>query len=153
MYAPRPPTRTNSTAISSPKWGVGRVAKKRDFYGGGHQLVSTCRRFATVPTASAPTPVILPPGRLRLVTKPSSTGSAPTKKTIGTVEVAALAANAAAVPSTATRTDNCAASCRGCVDGNRCLVTPDRTSRARAFSRGPRAHAPSRARHPPPACP
>jgi len=43
------------------------------------------------------------------------------------------------------RTDNCAASRRCCVDGNRCLVTPDRASRARAFSRGGRAHASSRA--------
>src|SRR5947199_2014080 len=42
-------------------------------------------------------PVALPPGRLRLVTRPSSTGSAPTAKTIGVVEVAALAATAAGV--------------------------------------------------------
>jgi uncharacterized membrane protein len=43
------------------------------------------------------------------------------------------------------RTDNRAASVGGCFDGPRCLVTPDRASRARPFSRGPRAHASSRA--------
>jgi hypothetical protein len=34
-----------------------------------------------------PKPVRLPPGRLRLATRPNSTGSRPTKKTIGIVEV------------------------------------------------------------------
>ena len=38
-------------------------------------------------------PVMLPPGRERLVAKPSCTGSLPTKKTIGIVVVAAFAAN------------------------------------------------------------
>jgi hypothetical protein len=43
------------------------------------------------------TPVALPPGRLRLVTRPSLTGSPPVAKTIGTVVVTALAASAAGV--------------------------------------------------------
>jgi putative ABC transport system substrate-binding protein len=38
------------------------------------------------------TPVALPPGRARLATRPSLTGSSPTPKTIGIVAVAALAA-------------------------------------------------------------
>ena len=38
------------------------------------------------------TPVILPPGRLRLATKPVLTGSLPVTNTIGVVVVAALAA-------------------------------------------------------------
>src|SRR5262249_36282271 len=38
------------------------------------------------------TPVTLPPGRLRLATRPSLTGSPPVVKTIGIVVVAALAA-------------------------------------------------------------
>ena len=38
------------------------------------------------------TPVTLPPGRLRLATRPSLTGSLPVAKTIGIVVVAALAA-------------------------------------------------------------
>jgi hypothetical protein len=41
-------------------------------------------------------PVIFPPGWLRLLTSPSSTGSAPITKTIGMVAVAAFAAAAAA---------------------------------------------------------
>ena len=41
------------------------------------------------------TPVMLPPGRVRLATRPSLTGSSPTAKTIGIVVVAALAARAA----------------------------------------------------------
>src|SRR5262249_19716694 len=40
------------------------------------------------------TPVALPPGRARLATRPSLTGSVPTPKTIGIVVVAALAARA-----------------------------------------------------------
>jgi hypothetical protein len=43
-------------------------------------------------------PVALPPGRARLDTRPSFTGSSPTPNTIGIVVVAALAALAATVP-------------------------------------------------------
>jgi hypothetical protein len=46
-----------------------------------------------------PVPVTLPPGRLRLGTRPAFTGSTPTEKTTGIVVVAAFAASAAAVPS------------------------------------------------------
>src|SRR5262249_19214028 len=41
-------------------------------------------------------PVRLPPGRFRLATSPTLTGSTPTPKTIGMVAVAALAATAEA---------------------------------------------------------
>jgi hypothetical protein len=44
------------------------------------------------------TPVALPPGLARLATRPSLTGSSGTVKTMGIVAVAALAANAGAVP-------------------------------------------------------
>ena len=50
------------------------------------------------------TPVTLPPGRLRLATRPSLTGSPPVTKTIGTVVVAALAARAEGVLPTITAT-------------------------------------------------
>jgi hypothetical protein len=40
------------------------------------------------------TPVTLPPGRLKLETRPSLTGSPPVVKTIGMVAVADLAASA-----------------------------------------------------------
>ena len=51
--------------------------------------------FAQVTCEMKLTPVTLPPGRLRLATRPSLTGSPPVAKTIGTVVVAALAASAA----------------------------------------------------------
>src|SRR6516165_1542091 len=55
---------------------------------------SSSSRFAANTLLRKLTPVTLPPGRLRLATRPSLTGSPPVTKTIGTVEVAALAANA-----------------------------------------------------------
>src|SRR2546430_3706474 len=71
---------------------------------------SSCKRPSRLATSSlllALTPVMLPPGRLRLATRPSWTGSKPRLKTIGIVVVAALAASAAAelpgVAMTATR--------------------------------------------------
>ena len=53
--------------------------------------------FAASSTEMKLTPVTLPPGRLRLATRPTLTGSPPVTKTIGTVVVAALAASAAGV--------------------------------------------------------
>ena len=55
-------------------------------------------RFAVNSPLKKLIPVRLPPGRARLATRPSLTGSSPTMKTMGIVVVAALAANAAAVP-------------------------------------------------------
>ena len=57
--------------------------------------ISSCissSRFGPISTSKMLTPVRLPPGRFRLVTSPNSTGSNPTAKTIGIVEVAAFAA-------------------------------------------------------------
>src|SRR5438128_2648166 len=54
-------------------------------------------RFAPSSPLMELTPVTLPPGRLRLATRPVWTGSPPPLKTIGMVEVADLAADAAAV--------------------------------------------------------
>ena len=53
------------------------------------------RRFASRPAVNIYTPVMLPPGRLRLVTRPISTGSLPTENTIGIVGFARFASNAA----------------------------------------------------------
>src|SRR5215472_8584751 len=58
---------------------------------------NSCMRFAVNSMVKKLTPVALPPGRLRLATKPSLTGSSLTPNTIGIVVVAALAASAAAV--------------------------------------------------------
>jgi hypothetical protein len=43
-------------------------------------------------------PVKFPPGRARLATRPTLTGSSPVMKTTGIVDVAALAANIEGVP-------------------------------------------------------
>ena len=53
-------------------------------------------RFAANSPMKKLIPVRLPPGRARLATRPSLTGSSATTKTMGIVVVAALAANAAA---------------------------------------------------------
>ena len=56
----------------------------------GHQLVQQFQPLRHQLGREDVTPVTLPPGRLRLATRPSSTGSPPTMKTIGIVAVAAL---------------------------------------------------------------
>jgi hypothetical protein len=60
---------------------------------------SICFCISSVPKLV--TPVALPPGRLKLGTSPSATGSAAVEKTIGIVVVAAFAANVAGVPAAA----------------------------------------------------
>ena len=55
-------------------------------------------RFASATLVNRLTPVAFPPGRLRVATKPSLTGSPPIVKTIGMVDVAALAASAEGSP-------------------------------------------------------
>src|SRR5215510_12364441 len=58
---------------------------------------SSSSRFVTDALERKLTPVVLPPGRLRLATRPLMTGSLPVTNTIGTVVVAALAASAEGV--------------------------------------------------------
>ena len=59
---------------------------------------SNCNRFGTRSTFKVAMPVRLPPGRLRLATRPIATGSVPTEKTMGMVVVAAFAARVAERP-------------------------------------------------------
>ena len=59
---------------------------------------SNSSRFGPSTPRISVTPVMLPPGRLRLATSPSSTGSPPVRKTIGMTEVADFAAKAAGKP-------------------------------------------------------
>ena len=68
---------------------------------------SSSSRLAVSAPDKMVTPVTLPPGRLRLATSPSLTGSPPMMKTTGMVEVAALAASAGAEPPTARITATC----------------------------------------------
>ena len=60
----------------------------------GTSSLSSSKRFATTSTLKKLIPVALPPGRARLATRPSLTGSSGTANTIGIVVVAALAAKA-----------------------------------------------------------
>src|SRR5262249_39977383 len=61
----------------------------------GSNSCSNPSRFASKSLVKKLTPVTLPPGRLRLATRPNLTGSVPLANTIGIVVVAALAASAA----------------------------------------------------------
>jgi hypothetical protein len=63
-------------------------------------IVAVCSissRFGPTSAVKLVTPVRLPPGRARLGTSPTATGSPPAKNTIGIVVVAAFAASAAGV--------------------------------------------------------
>jgi hypothetical protein len=71
----------------------------------GTSACNSSSRFA--PSKLPPknvTPVRLPCGRFRLGTRPIFTGSSPTTKTIGTVELTALIASSAGVLATITPT-------------------------------------------------
>ena len=63
----------------------------------GNRPCNNCNCFATNLLARKLTPLTLPPGRFMLTTRPNFTGSAPIANTMGMLEVAALAASAAAV--------------------------------------------------------
>lgn len=63
----------------------------------GTESCSNSTSFGPSSTLNKVAPVILPPGRFRLVTSPICTGSAMVVKTTGIVAVAALAASAAGV--------------------------------------------------------
>ena len=63
----------------------------------GITACSNSNCFAPISVLKLLTPVILPPGRLRLATTPIATGSVPVKKAIGIVVVAAFAASTAGV--------------------------------------------------------
>src|SRR5215472_144413 len=76
----------------------------------GSSSRSSPNRFASNATVQKLTPVALPPGRLKLATSPSFTGSEPVKKTIGMIEVAFFAAIAGGVFPTITATRRCISS-------------------------------------------
>src|SRR5438477_2306662 len=77
--------------------GIGWLTSKTiDLLSGTSSEINS-RRFAVSSLLSKLTPVRLPPGRDRLATSPSPTGSALTKA-MGIVEVARLAANAGGAP-------------------------------------------------------
>src|SRR5881275_3430364 len=77
--------------------GLGHGAIARNTLAAGSNSCRISSRFGATSTLVWVTPVTLPPGRLRLATRPSWTGSAAVSNTIGTVEVVAFAARAAGV--------------------------------------------------------
>jgi hypothetical protein len=70
----------------------------------GTRSCSSASRFAPSAPKMMFTPVTLPPGRLKFVTKPIFTASPPVAKTTGMVAVAAFAARPEAPPPTAAMT-------------------------------------------------
>ena len=72
---------------------VGIYEQGHDGFVGISSCISSSR-FGPISTSKMPSPVRLPSGRFKLVTSPNVTGSNPTAKTIGVVEVAAFAIRA-----------------------------------------------------------
>ena len=73
----------------------------------GATSCSSCIRLATAAVPNIVTPVALPPGRLRLATKPSLTGSPLEANTIGIVRVAAATICGEGSPPSAAITATC----------------------------------------------
>ena len=119
----------------------------------GHQLA---QEFQAALPPTPPTkklmPVRFPPGRARLATRPSLTGSSPTTKTMGIVVVAALAADAARMPPIATITATWRRTSSAASAGSRSIDSPPsdiRSLRSRPrHSRSPSGPAEMRARGP-----
>jgi hypothetical protein len=63
---------------------------------------SNCSRFPLSSSATAVIPVIVPPGRARLVTSPIATGSTAATNTTGTDRAASLASSTDEVPEATT---------------------------------------------------
>ena len=100
MAAP-PPARLEQSARVGAYLGSTSTAMRR---GSRHATHATAQAASPQVRAEMKlTPVTLPPGRLRLATRPSLTGSPPVAKTIGIVVVAALAASAEGVSAARSR--------------------------------------------------
>src|SRR5262249_42518758 len=79
--------------------GILRIHECADYSRRGHQLVQELYSFCRSTDAKGAMPVMLPPGRFRLGTRPDATGSrSATTNTIGIVAVATLAASAETPP-------------------------------------------------------
>ena len=83
------------SVAATPRLGLNRPTSAAKRMAPGTMSYNSASRFAPSSMAMAVTPVTLPPGRLRLATRPTWTGSLPMPKTIGIVGVADLAARAA----------------------------------------------------------
>src|SRR5262245_6057263 len=72
-----------------------RIHQYRDCGSTGSEFAQQSQLLDPSSTIKLLTPVTLPPGRFKLATRPNLIGSSPVVNTIGTVEVAVLAARAA----------------------------------------------------------
>src|ERR1019366_10478510 len=87
---------------------------------------TSCRSSSRLASSVAPimlVPVTLASGRLRLVTSPVLTGSAAVMKTIGMVDVAALAARPGSLPPAAMTKATCRLTSSAARPGNRIVAT------------------------------
>ena len=74
--------------------GIGRVDEQGHVRRAGHHLMQHLEQLRPTSTFKLVTPVTLLPGRFRLATSPTLTGSVAAEKTIGSVVVSAFAASA-----------------------------------------------------------
>ena len=97
LHPERACRRANVSRGDSARAGLLKLMSSANVVAVGMISCSASRRFGATSTLKVVTPVRLPPGRLRLATRPNLTGSPAVTKTIGIVAVAALAASAAGV--------------------------------------------------------
>ena len=90
-----PPARLCASASA---FGIVRVDQHGNAWSLGHQLVQQLQPLRRKLAVNAVTPVTLPPGRLRLATRPVLTGSSPARRRSGSSWLPLLAASAAAPP-------------------------------------------------------
>ena len=100
---------------------IAGVNKQRDRLAEGSSSRRSSKRFGPRILVKTLTPVRLPPGRLKLSTRPVLTGSAPVTNTIGMVLVAAFAAadagaSRATITATPRLTSSPASEVNGCID-------------------------------------
>ena len=86
---------------------IGRIDEHCHTSHAGHQLTQEFQPLCHQLTTENIDTRRVPPGRARVATRPSLTGSSLTPKTMGIVEVAALAANVEGVPTGEAITATC----------------------------------------------
>ena len=102
MSRPSAPAAVSTSFDSGSLSGVSRLMSIAMVRAEGTNSRSSSSRFAPSATVIRLAPVTLPPGRLKLATKPNWTGSPALTNTIGMVAVAALAARTETMPPVAT---------------------------------------------------
>ncbi len=110
-------------------------------------------RLASSSTVSKAMPVMLPPGRLKLLTSPAFTGSAVAGTTIGIVAVAFLATRAVVLPPLAIMTATLSRTSSAAIAGNRSYWSSAQRNSIRTFFPSTRPSSPRPWRKESKACP